>query len=268
MPTLATSHRAAVVPCPPARRARRCGLLGVASALAGLALIAPLVARAEVLRSTDRGGRSLDWSAGELVARGLGVADRRAPSPATARDAARSRALADARRQLVEAAGALPWAGGGTLGGQLAADRLAEVVQAAVLRQAEPLVDGSWRVQLALPLEVLRQAAHGPRELPAAQDDRDVVPVLLVQVAAPAAPLLGVELHHGKGGSRNAVLWLRGSVDGAPLAAPLLARAPTVKAVLEPPAAGAPGRLRVRQLPAVGKARVTDATLLVVVLGE
>lgn len=274
---------------------------------------------AEPIARADARGRVVDWSAGELRARGLGVADRRAPSPATARDAARGRALADAHRQLADAARALPWAGGGTLGDRVDDRRLLELAARARVRHAEPLVDGSWRLELALPLEVLRQAVTGPRALAldepsppasaaspspaaappgagsaapvepaaaakpaaaaAALDDSDSLPVVVVTVAGDGAaasvgaglalgPALGLELVEQQGARRTVrapTLWAAGSTAGVPLAAAALAHAPTVIARLRAPGGGA---LEVASLPGSGRARVTDATLVVVVLGK
>lgn len=225
-------------------------------------------ARAEAVRVTDAGGRVTDWSAGELRARGLGVSDRRAPSPATARDAARLRALVDARRKLVAAARALPWAGGGTLGEVLGEQALVAAVELAQVRGGEPLVDGSWRLELALPLEVLRQAVTGPRVVALEQGDAGALPLLLVQVAASAAsagaPALGPSVSVAGRAISPAVLWARSDTSGVPVPAAALARAPTVAGELR----SARGALTLTLGAVAGKAAVTHATLLVVVLGQ
>lgn len=242
-----------------------------------VALLAPFVgglAGAAPLRATDASGRVTDWSAGELWARGLGVADRRAPSPATARDAARLRALVDARRKLVAAARELPWAGGGTLGEVLGEQALQAAAELARVRSAEPLVDGSWRLELALPLEVLRQAVTGPRAVALEGGDGGALPLLLVRVAASskasndskisAAPALGLNVRVAGRSLSSAVLWARDDEAGVPLAAAALARAPAVTGELTT----VRGALTLTLAAPSGKAAVTDATLLVVVLGQ
>lgn len=225
-------------------------------------------AGAEPLRATDTGGRVTDWSAGELRARGLGVSDRRAPSPATARDAARLRALVDARRRLVAAARSLPWAGGGTLGEVLGEQALLAAAELAQVRSAEPLVDGSWRLELALPLEGLRQAVTGPRAVALEGGDGGVLPLLLVRVpkssSGPTAPVLGLNVSVAGRSLAPAVLWASNDEAGVPLAAAVLARAPAVSGELR----AVRGALTLTLAAPSGKATVTDATLLVVVLGQ
>ncbi|MBK7534176.1 MAG: hypothetical protein IPI49_02170 [Myxococcales bacterium] len=235
-------------------------------------------ASASPLRVVDPSGVTVDWTAGELRARGLGVADRRAPGPATARAAARRRAVADAQRQLVAAARALPWADGGALGDHLDARALAAAALGAKIADAEPLVDGSWRVELALPLEALRQAVTGPRPVvldgpgvgaaasavASAADDADALPLLIVRAPAAAKPALGIAVQDRGTSRRGATLWVRGSTEGAGLPAQLLERAPVVEASL----VGAGSGLRVARLPVTGRIRVTDATLFLIVLGQ
>lgn len=233
--------------------------VGLALALGGAG------ARAEPVRASEAGGRVTDWSAGELRARGLGVADRRAPSPATARDAARRRALVDARRQLVAAARALPWAGGGTLGEIASEAALVAAAELAQVRSSEPLVDGSWRVELALPLEALRQAVTGARPVELEGGDAAALPVLRVRVAAgTAAPALGASVRVAGRSVTPALLWARTDVAGVPVPAAALARAPEVAGEL----VVTRGALTLAIAAPAGKAAVTDATLLVVVLGQ
>jgi hypothetical protein len=240
-------------------------LTRVVVAIAALVVAAPTRGRADALRVSDAAGRVVDWTAGQLMARGLGVADRHAPRPEVARDAARQRALADARRELVAAARQLPLADGRRLGEALRDDALAAAAATATLVSGEPQVDGSWRVELALPLEALRQAAAGARALPAAGD----VGAALLVIRAPAAagPQLGVVIRDGAQRFTGATLWTKGSVAGLALPAAALGKAPTVDAKLVTAGAGRPGAAAVElHIPTVSG--VTDATLFVVVLGQ
>ena len=254
-------------------RWRTSGAALLAAALLGAALLGVLggaaPAHAEALRTTDDRGHVTDWSAGQLVARGLGVADRRAPSPAVARDAARRRAIADAVRQLIAGAEQLPLAGGQRLFDRLAKERLAELAAAeAVVLAAELLVDGSWRVEVALPLEALRQAAFaapasasGARVLPAKGDASAAPAVVIVRAPAGTQPVLGLTISDGKTSVRAATLWASGSPAGVPLPERQLAAAPSLTASAAGSASGA--ELRVAKL-----AGASDATLFVVVLGQ
>lgn len=258
-------------------RWRTSGAALLAAALLGAALLGVLggaaPAHAEALRTTDDRGHVTDWSAGQLVARGLGVADRRAPSPAVARDAARRRAIADAVRQLIAGAAQLPLAGGQRLFDRLAKERLAELAAAeAVVLAAELLVDGSWRVEVALPLEALRQAAFaepasasasasGARVLPAKGDASAAPAVVIVRAPAGTQPVLGLTISDGKTSVRAATLWASGSPAGVPLPERQLAAAPSLTASAAGSASGA--ELRVAKL-----AGASDATLFVVVLGQ
>lgn len=235
------------------RRARR----GVGAVwFAWVAWGAP--AAADPLRTADDRGHLVDWSAGQLTARGLGVADRRAPSPATARDAARRRAIADATRKLVAAAEQLPLAKGLDLAKALPKDRLAELAAAeVVVLSAELLVNGSWRVELALPLEALRQAVVGARAVPAKGDAGSVPAVVVVRAPEGTQPALGVSISDGKTRLTPPILWTTATSDGAPLPEKTLAQAPALTATSD--AAG----LRVPRL-----AGASDATLFVVVIGK
>lgn len=243
--------------------ARALWLLSLCGAAAGAGLGEPA---AEPLRKTDDRGRVTDWTAGQLTARGLGVADRHAPSPAAARDAAKRRAIADAAAQLVSAAAELPLAGGELVGARVTAVVLAELAAEASLSSAEPLVDGSWRVELALPLEALRQAAAGAARPAPADGDAAAVPAVLV-VRAPAgfSPVIGVAIGDGKRSVRGATLWVNGSADGV-LPAAALAQAPSVTAPAT--AATAAGKRAGAELRVDKLGGATDATLFVVVLGQ
>lgn len=217
------------------------------------------IAVADAVRTVDPAGRVLDWTSGQLTARGLGVADRHAPSPAVARDAARRRAIVDASRALREAAKAIPMASGQRLGELLSDTKLAAAAAEATVVSAEPLVDGSWRMELSLPLETLRLAVVGPRPVPSGDDVG--VPVVIVRVPASTKPVLGLAISDGKSTWNAPTLWAKGTSAAVPLPAGVLTHAPTVTAVRT----GAAG-VRVPNLPA--SALASDATLFVVVLGQ
>ncbi|MEZ4360166.1 MAG: hypothetical protein R3B48_08295 [Kofleriaceae bacterium] len=228
-----------------------------AAALIALALAVPRgPAVAEALRATDDRGRIVDWSAGLLLASGLGVADRHAPSPEVARPAARERAIAEATRALIAAARLLPVAGGRPLGELVDEPALARAAASASILSADPLVDGSWRVQLGLPLERLRQAAQGARAAPD-EGDRGI-PLLVVRAPATVTPQLGLAIGDQATRWRGATLWAKGDPAGVPLSAAALGKAPSVK-VEEVDADG----LRISKVRGV-----SDATLFVVVLGK
>jgi hypothetical protein len=228
----------------------------LAGALVAAILACAGPAPATPIRSGDDQGRVTDWTTGQLLARGIGVADRHAPSPAVARDAARRRAIADATRALIAAAAQLPMANGQRLAKALDPAALAAVAATAQVSAAEPLVDGSWRVELALPLEALRLAVAGPRPAPAADDTGPSV--LIVQLSGKMAPALGVGFGDGKVVRRGATLWVEDQTDGIPLSAQTLRQAATVQAK-----GASAGTIRVPRL-----ADATDATLFVVVLGK
>jgi hypothetical protein len=219
-----------------------------------LAAAAP--AAADPLRTTDHRGRVTDWSTGQLIAHGFGVADRHAPSPAVAREAAQRRAIADATRELIDAAKALPLANGDPIGKVLSEAKLAIAATEATLVSAEPLVDGSWRVELGLPLEALRVAVDGPRQVPRGGDTGPAV--WIIRAPAGMSPTIGIGIGDGKAVRHGATLWAKGSSGGIPLPAEALSHAPSMVAKR---ADG--GILRVSRL-----GEVTDATLFVVVLGE
>ncbi|HWO25225.1 MAG TPA: hypothetical protein VNO30_41080 [Kofleriaceae bacterium] len=153
---------------------------------------APGPARAE---GAKPGGARPDWARGLVIATGVGVADRHAPSPVNARGPAREAALAAAQKQLAAALPALPLAGGGTLADRLGdaavKARVDRAIAAAIVVDAEPSTDGSWRVSLGVPIEAIRQALTGPRAAPAS--DVDGPPVVVVE-GARATPAIGYKL--------------------------------------------------------------------------
>jgi len=136
-----------------------------------------------------------DWAAGLVTATGIGIADRHAPSPAAAREPARHAAEDAARKQLAAKLPAIPLAGGGKVGDKLAdaqvKARIDRAVAAAIVVDAVPDTDGSYKVTMAVPLEAIRQAlAGGPRAL---ANDADTAPPMVIVDGVPAGakPALG-----------------------------------------------------------------------------
>ena len=146
-------------------------------------------------RAARADGAKPDWSRGLVLASGVGIADRHAPSPVNARGPARRAAEEAARKQLLAALPALPLAEGGTLAAKLGdaavKARVDRAVAAAITVDAEPSTDGSWKVTLGVPIEALRQALTGPRPAPAS--DAEGPPVVVVE-GARAAPAIGYRL--------------------------------------------------------------------------
>jgi hypothetical protein len=129
-----------------------------------LILLVPVVAHAGV-----------DWASGLVTADGVGVADRHAPNPAVARGTSRRSAEDAAKQKLADQVAALPVATGGKVGDMVKGDtkvaaQLAAAVDHALTVSAEPETDGAWRVTMAVPIEAVRQALAGARELPAGGD--------------------------------------------------------------------------------------------------
>lgn len=140
---------------------------------------------------------TLDWSAGVIIAHGVGLADRRAPVFDVARAAARSRGVAQARLRLGGALLELPWANGKSTAAQLSAGQLTMLVDAATVRTALPQTDGGWHIELQLPVEVVRQAAHGNRMLPRNGDDATVSVVALDARKLSLQPAVGLQVNDG-----------------------------------------------------------------------
>jgi hypothetical protein len=147
----------------------------------------------------------VDWAKGLVIAPGIGIANRHAPTPAAAREPARRMAEDAARKQLAQELPALPLAEGGTLADKLGdkqvAARIAAAVDHAITVEATPQTDGSWNVKLAVPLEAVRQAIAGPRASKASDADP---PIVIVEGLA-AKPSLGVAI----GGVTGAALWVK-----------------------------------------------------------
>jgi hypothetical protein len=122
----------------------------------------------------------IDWAKGLVTATGIGIADRHAPTPAAARGPSRRAAEDAARKRLAAALPALPLAAGGTLKAKMSDPqleaRVARAVEAAIVVEADPETDGSWKVTMAVPIEAVRQAIAGPRTL-AVEDGPAVVVV-------------------------------------------------------------------------------------------
>jgi len=117
---------------------------------------------------------TVDWARGYVVADGVGVADRHAPSPAVARGTSRRGAEDQARKKLAAVIPTIALAAGGTVG-----ERGAAAIAHAVTLSAEPETDGAWKVTLGVPLEALRVAIDGPRAWTAGGDAG--LPVVVVK---------------------------------------------------------------------------------------
>jgi hypothetical protein len=124
----------------------------------------------------------IDWAKGAVIASGIGVADRQAPNPAVARGTSRRKAEDAARKAIAAALPSLLLATGGTLADKLTdakvKERVDRAVAAAVPIDADPETDGAWRVRMAVPIEAVRQALTGRRELPAGGDTGPAVVIV------------------------------------------------------------------------------------------
>ncbi len=132
----------------------------------------------------------VDWARGLVIADAVGIASRQAPNPAVARSTSRRGAEQEAQKLLAAKLDDLPLAGGGKVGDK-AKDkdvkaRLDRVVASALTLAADPETDGAWRVTLAVPIEAVRQAIAGPRQLPADGDRGSTVIVVEGVTAKPA----------------------------------------------------------------------------------
>lgn len=166
---------------------------------------AALVCGACVVLGAARPARAdVDWGTGLVTARALGVADRHAPSPASAREPARRVAEDAARVKLAAEVATLPLAGGGTVAKaqQDAAvkARLERAIAAAIRVDWTLHTDGSAHVTLAVPIEAVRQAIAGPRAVAPAGDTD---PAVVVVEGVALRPALGVTV----GGQAVASLW-------------------------------------------------------------
>jgi hypothetical protein len=176
--------------------------LAVSAFWAFSAVSAPL-ARADAAKPDAKP----DWTRGLVLASAVGVADRHAPSPVAARGPARRAAEEAARKQLALALPGLPLAGGGTLAGRFeeagVKARVDRALAAAIVVDAEPSTDGSWKVTLGVPIEAIRQALTGPRPVAASDSagpeivvvtlDRAVTPAVGYKLGTLAAPTIWVK---------------------------------------------------------------------------
>ncbi|MEO8706203.1 MAG: hypothetical protein ABI867_39600 [Kofleriaceae bacterium] len=162
----------------------------------GLAVVVALSAPAHA---------DVDWAAGQVTAKGLGIADRHAPTPASAREPSRRAAEDQARARLAAELPGLPLATGGTLKAKLAdaaiKARIDRAVAAAITIESTPQTDGSWNVTLAVPIEAVRLALVGPRSPPTGSDSD---PPIIVVEGVTAKPAVGVTI----GGVAAAAIWV------------------------------------------------------------
>ncbi|HEY5934165.1 MAG TPA: hypothetical protein VIU61_06020 [Kofleriaceae bacterium] len=138
----------------------------------------------------------VDWARGLVTADGIGIADRHAPTPATARGPARRAAEEAAKRVIATQLGDLPLAAGGTLKTKLADKAVKKRIDDAVARAtaiaATLETDGSWKVTVGLPIEAIRVALAEPRAL-GPKGDAD--PAIVVVEGAKQKPALAVTVN-------------------------------------------------------------------------
>ena len=152
---------------------------------------------------------TVDWARGLVIVKTVGTADRRAPSPASARPVALREAEDRAVAHLLAAARELPGAAG-------VPD---DVVDGTVVELAtEYLADGSVRIQRGLPIEAVRQAIDGPRPVSPAWDGAPAAaPATLVVDARNLAvtPRVGIAVSDGTTTTRLPALWRTRPPKGA-----------------------------------------------------
>lgn len=150
-------------------------------------------------------GGTVDWAKGLVIADGVGVADRHAPTPAAARGTSRRVAEAAAKAQIAAMLGTLPVAAGGNVATKaddpVVKERLARAVAAAVTVTTDPETDGAWRVTMAVPIEAVRIAIEGRRTWPV-EGDRG--PPILVVSGVTGKPAVGWTVD----GKQLATLWV------------------------------------------------------------
>jgi len=149
------------------------------------------------------GRAQVDWTAGRIVAIGVGAPDLRAPGPGVARVTAERLARREARKRLAEVAVKVPLAAGGT-------------PPAARVEAAQALVheveiryssDGAVEATLALPLEAVRQAVEAkPGEAPTG-DEAAPTAVLVDLGRIRLAPALGLTLAAGSTRFAGPTIW-------------------------------------------------------------
>jgi hypothetical protein len=144
-------------------------------------------------------GADVDWARGLVIVKAVGTADRHAPGPGVARVSSLREAEDRATEALVAEAEQLP--GVGTLDASARA-RLEASAAAAVDVDTQWLPDGSVRIERGLPIEAVRQAIAGPREVsPAwagATDAKDAPTAIIVDATGTKlTPRVGVALGDG-----------------------------------------------------------------------
>jgi hypothetical protein len=157
-----------------------------------------------VMTSAAHADTRVDWARGLVLADGISVADRHAPSPAVARGTARRVAEDQAKKAIAAELGKLPLASGGKVadraGDAQVKARRERAVAAAIAVAAEPQTDGGWNVTMAVPIEAVRQAISGPRPLP---PQGDTGPSVVVVEGAAGRPAIGWKV----GGVEAATIW-------------------------------------------------------------
>ncbi|HEU0033696.1 MAG TPA: hypothetical protein VFQ53_23880 [Kofleriaceae bacterium] len=140
-----------------------------------------------VLAAGSTAHADVQWDKGLVTANGIGIADRHAPSPASAREPARRAAEDAARAKLAAQIPSLPLATKQTVKARLSEAkikaRIDRAVAAAIVIDSTPQTDGSWTVTMAVPIEAVRQAISGTRALDlkaGAKDDHADPPVVVV----------------------------------------------------------------------------------------
>jgi hypothetical protein len=152
------------------------------------------------LTATAAADARVDWARGLVIADGISVADRHAPSPAVARGTARRVAEDLAKKAIEGELGKLPLAAGGKVADKLDRARLDAVLARAFAIAAEPETDGGWNVTMAVPIEAVRQAIAGARALSASGDKG---PAVVIVDGATAKPAVGWKI----GGIDGAAIW-------------------------------------------------------------
>ena len=197
-----------------------------------LAVLALLVAP-EAAAQTSSPAAKVDWARGLVIVKTVGTADRRAPSPASARPVALREAEDRAAAGLLAAAKELPGAAG--VGDDVVAGNVVELA-------TEFLPDGSVRIERGLPIEAVRQALDGPRAIAPAWDGAPdaAKPATLVVDARNLAvtPRVGIAVSDGTTTARLPALWVTKPPPGAVKASGYDEATGTL-AVDRPPEAGA-----------------------------
>ena len=152
---------------------------------------------AALVLSATTAQADVDWARGLVTADGIGIADRHAPTPATARGPARRAAEDAAKKAIAAQLGDLPLAAGGTLKAKLAdkavKSRIDDAVARATAIAATLETDGSWKVTLGLPIEAVRIALDGDPRALGPKGDAD--PAIVVVEGAKQKPALGVTVN-------------------------------------------------------------------------